>query len=85
MCPVCIAAAALVAGSATGTGGLTALVGHGIFKSRRVLINSSTEKEGERWHPQRQKYSTRRWFRRPNGSRPARNFDQGEGVHSAAR
>jgi hypothetical protein len=32
MCPVCLATAAILAGSATGTGGLTALVAHRFLK-----------------------------------------------------
>ena len=35
MCPVCLATAAIVAGSATGTGGLTALVARIIRKRKR--------------------------------------------------
>jgi|HubBroStandDraft_6_1064221.scaffolds.fasta_scaffold1724008_2 hypothetical protein len=34
MCPVCLATAALIAGSATGTGGLTALVARTLRKRR---------------------------------------------------
>ncbi len=34
MCPVCIATAALIAGSATGSGGITALVAGTILKRR---------------------------------------------------
>jgi hypothetical protein len=36
MCPVCLATAALIAGSATGTGGITALVA-GTFLRKRSL------------------------------------------------
>jgi hypothetical protein len=32
MCPVCLATAAILAGSATGTGGLTALVARQLWK-----------------------------------------------------
>jgi len=35
MCPFCLATAALIAGSATGTGGLTAIVAGTIFKKAR--------------------------------------------------
>jgi hypothetical protein len=35
MCPVCLATAAIIAGSATGTGGLTALVARTIRKRER--------------------------------------------------
>ena len=35
MCPVCLATAAIIAGSATGTGGLTALVARIIRKRKR--------------------------------------------------
>jgi hypothetical protein len=38
MCPVCLATAALIAGSATGTGGLTALVAT-TFWSRKPAHN----------------------------------------------
>jgi hypothetical protein len=34
MCPVCLATAALIAGSATGSGGITALVAGTILKRR---------------------------------------------------
>jgi hypothetical protein len=36
MCPLCLATAALIAGSATGTGGVTALVA-GMFLKKRSL------------------------------------------------
>ncbi len=35
MCPVCLATAAIIAGSATGTGGLTALVARTIRRKTR--------------------------------------------------
>jgi hypothetical protein len=35
MCPFCLATAAVIAGSATGTGGLTAFVATTIFKRKR--------------------------------------------------
>ena len=35
MCPVCLATAAIIAGSATGTGGLTALVARTIRRKPR--------------------------------------------------
>lgn len=35
MCPVCIATAAMIAGSATGTGGLTAIVATTIFRRKK--------------------------------------------------
>ena len=35
MCPVCLATAAIIAGSATGTGGLTALVAFTLRKPMR--------------------------------------------------
>ena len=35
MCPFCIATAALIAGGATGTGGVTAIVAGTIFKRKR--------------------------------------------------
>ena len=34
MCPLCLATAALIAGSATGTGGITALVAGTFFRKR---------------------------------------------------
>ena len=45
MCPFCLATAAVVAGSATGTGGLTALVA-GVFlkrKKRKLLPQNEPE------------------------------------------
>jgi hypothetical protein len=47
MCPVCLATAAVIAGSATGTGGLTAFVA-GMFFKRKNRIQfpmQSAEKE----------------------------------------
>ena len=35
MCPFCLATAAVIAGSATGTGGLTAFVATAIFKRKK--------------------------------------------------
>jgi len=35
MCPFCLATAAVIAGSATGTGGLTAFVATTIFKRKK--------------------------------------------------
>jgi hypothetical protein len=47
VCPVCLATAALIAGSATGTGGLTALVAGTILKkkSRIQFPNQINTKE----------------------------------------
>ena len=46
MCPVCIATAALIAGSATGTGGLTAFVATTILKRKfRLKFPEQTEAE----------------------------------------
>jgi hypothetical protein len=46
MCPVCIATAAVIAGSATGTGGLTAFVATAIFKLKfRSKFPEQTEAE----------------------------------------
>ncbi len=56
MCPVCLATAALVAGSATGTGGITALLA-AIFVSRKpatqssLNINAKENRDGH--HPDR--------------------------------
>jgi hypothetical protein len=47
MCPVCIATAAIIAGSATGTGGLTAFVSRRILRRKSALDNSWSEKESE--------------------------------------
>lgn len=46
MCPVCMATAALIAGGAAGSGGLTALT-VGLFrrKSRTIIFPKSTETE----------------------------------------
>ncbi len=47
MCPFCLATAAIVAGSATGTGGLTALVARAFRRTRirRKLIATPKQKE----------------------------------------
>jgi hypothetical protein len=47
MCPVCLATAAVIAGSATGTGGLTALIASTIFwrKKRDKIPNPIESKE----------------------------------------
>ena len=45
MCPVCIATAAMIAGSATGTGGLTAFVSRRIFRRRTAAGSSGGKKE----------------------------------------
>ena len=48
MCPVCIATAAIIAGSATGTGGLTALVARALrAKTRQTPIAISTNAKEE--------------------------------------
>jgi hypothetical protein len=49
MCPVCIATAAIIAGSATGTGGLTALV-VGKFRKRRLASKFHEQTEAEEVH-----------------------------------
>ncbi len=49
MCPVCIATAAIIAGSATGTGGLTALV-VGKFRKRRLASKFPEQTEAEEVH-----------------------------------
>jgi hypothetical protein len=49
MCPFCLATAAVIVGSATGTGGLTAFVATTIFKrkKREKFPNRIEEKEVE--------------------------------------
>jgi len=49
MCPVCIATAAVIAGSATGTGGLTAFVATTIFK-RKFRLKFSEQTKAEEVH-----------------------------------
>ncbi len=46
MCPVCLATAAIIAGSATGTGGLTALIAS-TFRKKKAgdFPTTPTEKE----------------------------------------
>jgi hypothetical protein len=48
MCPFCLATAAVIAGSATGTGGVTALVA-GIFlkRNKRKVLPQTEAKEVE--------------------------------------
>jgi hypothetical protein len=48
MCPVCIATAALIAGSAASTGGLTALVVKKFRPKKMVSSNSMQSKEKEK-------------------------------------
>jgi hypothetical protein len=51
MCPVCLATAAIIAGSATGTGGLTALVARTIRrKSRNTPTTMNAKKEDSHGH-----------------------------------
>ena len=51
MCPVCLATAAIIAGSATGTGGLTALVARTIRrKARENPAPTITNKENPDGH-----------------------------------
>jgi hypothetical protein len=45
MCPVCLATAAIIAGSATGTGGLTALVAFTFRKPKLQNQFPDTEKK----------------------------------------
>ena len=45
MCPFCLATAALIAGSATGTGGLTALAAGAILKRGKCKILAQNEAE----------------------------------------
>ena len=47
MCPFCLASAALIVGSATGTGGLTAIVAGTIFRKRRRKKFPEQSKEVE--------------------------------------
>jgi hypothetical protein len=54
MCPVCLATAAIIAGSATGTGGLTALVARK-FRARkddaRLPINAAPKEDYDGHEP----------------------------------
>jgi hypothetical protein len=51
MCPVCLTTAALIAGSATGTGGLTALVARTFSRRKRnVPFPTTTTKENPHGH-----------------------------------
>jgi hypothetical protein len=56
MCPVCIATAAAIAGSATGTGGLTAFVARKFLRAYPQPQDSTAEKENHdgNSHNQRQ-------------------------------
>ena len=47
MCPVCLATAAIIAGSATGTGGLAALVARTIRRNNRDNDNPTNAKKEE--------------------------------------
>ena len=52
MCPVCLATAAIIAGSATGTGGLSALVVAKILQERSgntISRNNRDAEEDRRW------------------------------------
>jgi hypothetical protein len=49
MCPVCLATAAILAGSATGTGGLAALVARR-FRKREDQFPTITQKENHDGH-----------------------------------
>ena len=51
MCPVCLATAAIIAGSATGTGGLTALVARALRrKARQNPLSTTMIKEDQDGH-----------------------------------
>jgi len=45
MCPFCLATAAVIAGSATGTGGVTAFIAGTILKRRKLKIVPQREPE----------------------------------------
>ena len=49
MCPVCLATAAIIAGSATGTGGLTALVAF-TFRKPQKPFPTENKKEDQDGH-----------------------------------
>ena len=51
MCPVCLATAAIIAGSATGTGGLTALVANK-FRKRKETRDRPIETKEDRHGPE---------------------------------
>jgi hypothetical protein len=46
MCPVCIATAAVIAGSATGTGGITAFVAQKILRKKPTSTQSQEVNHG---------------------------------------
>jgi hypothetical protein len=50
MCPVCLATAAIIAGSATGTGGLTALVAFTLRRTTRENPFPTAKKEDHDGH-----------------------------------
>jgi hypothetical protein len=45
MCPVCLATAAVIAGSATGAGGVTAFVAQTVLRRKTVCRSSIKSKE----------------------------------------
>ena len=51
MCPVCLATAAIIAGSATGTGGLTALVAFTFRKPRKPFPTTAKKEDKDANHP----------------------------------
>lgn len=49
MCPFCLATAAIIAGSATGTGGLTAVIAGKFRKRNQKEVSTATEAKEERY------------------------------------
>ena len=55
MCPVCLATAAIIAGSATGTGGLTALVAFTLRKTypENLTLTTANKEDHDGHEPHR--------------------------------
>jgi hypothetical protein len=51
MCPVCLATVAVIAGSATGTGGLSAFVAQKLLRKKSTAAKESQDDNHDNKHP----------------------------------
>jgi hypothetical protein len=74
MCPACLAAAALITGSAFSTGALPAIIGKKFWTKNFVNGNVAQNKGESKWPVAKQPHNVRRSYRKPSGLQLARNF-----------
>jgi len=85
MCPFCLATAAVIAGSATGAGGVTALVAGVLLKPIKRKLLPRNEAKEVHYDDSSRGYDAKDGIARGVAFRPEAVSQKGEGVHAPSR